>query len=87
MIKLTFLREEDYWLIPGSFISIAFITLCLYAGVMQLRLIGALIGFSGLWFTTYIIRRGYNKRRSSQYLFTCLTISILLSLGIYLLTN
>jgi hypothetical protein len=87
MIKLTFLREEDYWLLPVSIFAILFMTLALYAGVNQLRIIGVVLGIPGLVFTTSIIRRGYDQTHAAWHLFICLSSSILLALGIHLLTN
>lgn len=85
-IRETF-RVEDYWLIAVSAVSVAFTALFLYAGAMQLRLTAALLGFSGLLFTTYIIRRGYSKRRSYIHLSLCILASILLAAFLVLLTD
>lgn len=87
MIKLTFIREEDYWLIPISIFSAIFLGVFLWAGAMQIRLIAGLLGFSGLLFTTHIIRRGYSKRRSNIHLLIVLVFGIGLGFGGYLLTN
>lgn len=87
MIKLTYLREEDYWLIPISMFAVLFTTIALYAGVNQLRFIGIILGIPGLIFTTSIIRRGYDKKRAEWHLFICLGSAILLALGAHLLTN
>lgn len=87
MFKAISLREEDYWLIPVSFLAIVFITICLYAGAMQIRLTAGLLGFAGLFFTTYIVRRGYNKRRANVHMLFCLVLAVLLALAAYLLTN
>lgn len=87
MIKLTFLREEDYWLIPVSMFAVLFMTLALYAGVNQLRIIGVVLGVPGLLFTTSVIRRGYDQTRAAWHLFICLGSAILLALGVHILTN
>lgn len=87
MIKLTFIREEDYWLFPISGLSAVFLGILLWAGTVQIRLVAGLLGFSGLLFTTYIIRRGYSKRRSNIHLLIVLLFSVGLGFGGFLLTN
>lgn len=87
MLKPFFFRSEDYWLIVASLLAILSMTAFFYAGVLQIRLIAALFGLSGLLFTTYIVRRSYSRGRSYVHLVTCLVASGLLAFGAYLLTN
>jgi hypothetical protein len=87
MIKLIYFRVEDYWLIVASGFAILFTGMFFYAGALQLRLTAALLGFSGLLFTTYIIRRSYSRRRSYLHLALCLITSAALAFGAHLLTN
>lgn len=87
MIKITYLREEDYWLIPLSGFAALLIGMCFYAGVLQLRLLLGLAGFSALYFTTYIIRRGYNKSHANAHVAVIMSASVMIGFGVYLLTN
>lgn len=87
MIKLIYYRVEDYWLIAVSSLAILFTGMFFYAGAVQLRLTAGLLGFTGLLFTTYIIRRSYSRRRSYLHLALCLIASGALAFAAHLLTN
>jgi hypothetical protein len=87
MLKALSLRVEDYWLVFVSFIAVVFTGMFFYAGALRLRLIAALVGFSGLLFTTYIIRRSYSRSRSYLHLMLCIGASTLLAYIAFLLTN
>ncbi len=87
MFKLFRYRVEDYWLLAVSFVAIFFMGVFFYAGALQLRLLGALFGLSGLLFTTYVVRRGYSRTKSYIHFGSCIVISALLAFGFHLLTN
>jgi hypothetical protein len=87
MIKLTYLREEDYWLFPVSIFSILGIVGMIYASVLMFRLPAALVGLGLLWFSANEIKKGYSKQRAWMHIGICLGISIVLFLGFYSLTN
>lgn len=86
-MKIIFVRKEDYWVFPLSVVGVAGIILMLYAGVMQIRLIGGALGFSILYFMLYIIRKNYGRRLAARYLLINLTTAIIISLVIFILTN
>lgn len=86
-MNLAFIRREDYWIYPLSFVGILFTGAMLYVGVMQMRLILGLFGFSIFFFLTHIVRKNYSKQHAARYLLAYLVISILLALGGYFLTN
>lgn len=87
MLRLFRYRVEDYWLLAVSFMAVFFMGVFFYAGTLQLRLIGALFGLSGLLFTTYLVRRGYSRAQSYAHFGSCLVTSALLAYGFHLLTN
>lgn len=86
-MKIIFVRQEDYWVFPLSFFGVLFTTIFLYAGVMWMRLLAGLAGFSILYFMLYIIRKNYGRKYGARYMLICLLSAILLALGIHLLTN
>jgi len=86
-MKALFIRREDYWIYALSWIGVVFVATMLYAGAMQLRLIGGLIGFSVFYFMVYIVRKNYNNRLAALYLLGHLAAAIVLALIAYYLTN
>lgn len=86
-MKLSFIRQEDYWIYPLSVIGVVFTGFMLYAGAFRLRLVTGLVGFSIFFFLTYIIRKNYSKQRAAGYLLAYLIASIIFALVAYFLTN
>lgn len=87
MIRIHRFRPEDYWLLMVSFFAVLFLAVMLYAGTLQLRLLGAILGIPGLIFTGYIMRRSYSVRRAQFHVVACLVASAGLAYGAFLLTN
>ena len=87
MIKLTYLREEDYWLFPVSIFAILGIMAMIYASVLMFRLPAAIVGLGLLWFTAAKIKSGYSTQRAWYHVGLCLVIAILLFLAFFSLTN
>lgn len=87
MIKLIKLREEDYWLYFVFAFSIIFLAFFMYAGVFWIRTVSAILGFGGLLFIAYILRRHYTQQAAIAHTIVCLIASSILALGAYFLTN
>jgi hypothetical protein len=87
MIKLTFLREEDYWIFPLSIISVVALAFMIYSSIFSQRLPAAVIGLGLLWFTTVKIKEGYSSKRAKLHFGLTLLCSGLFLLLAYILTN
>lgn len=86
-MRIIYIRQQDYWIFPLCVISVLLMSMCLYAGVLALRVSSGAIGVSILLFLRYIIGKNYSKRRANHFLVTMVVTAALLTLGAYLLTN
>jgi hypothetical protein len=87
MIKLSYLRPEDYWIFPLSIISIAAIVFMVYASPFTFRLPAAIVGLGLLWFTAHEVKKGYDKNHAWLHVAICTVLSVLLFIGLFSLTN
>lgn len=86
-MKIVFVRKEDYWIFPLSFVGVVFSTVFLYAGVFSFKLISAFIGFSIIYFGAYIINKNYSRDYAARYIVICAASAAILALISYLLTR
>lgn len=86
-MKRVLVRREDYWVYPLTGLSLLSLTLFLYAGAGNIKLMSGLIGMSILYFLTYILRKNYSRQFSSGYLLACLIITAILASVAYMLTK
>lgn len=81
------IREEDYWLIPLSGITVLFVAFTIFASVLTFRVPALLISALGLWFTTAKINKGYGKKHARVHIASILVLGFLLFFIGFILTN
>jgi len=87
MLKLTVIREEDYWIFVPAFLAVLCGATVMYAPIFSV-LLPALIMFAALLaFTTHKIRRDYSEARGRLHVALVIAWSAILALIVYLLTN
>jgi len=87
MLKLTVIREEDYWIFFISIITVLCGATVMYAPIFSI-LLPALIAFAALLaFTTHKIRRDYSEARGRLHVALVIGWSAVIALIVYLLTN
>lgn len=86
-MRIIYIRQQDYWIFPLSVFAALMIDTFLYAGVFWIRAASALLGFSIMFFTYYVIKKNYDARRAQHYVVTMLMASALTTLGVYYLTK
>jgi hypothetical protein len=87
MIKFEPIRENDYWIYPIIFFNILFVTVALYASVLQFRGPAVVLGFLGIWFTSNKIQRDYSLARARIHVALTLSAAGFVAWVTYLLTN
>ena len=86
-MKIVFVRKEDYWIFPLSFVGVLLTSVFLYAGDTGVKLFSGLIGLSLLYFAANLIKKNYSRSYSNKYIVICL-LSVVITAGtLYLLTN
>lgn len=85
--KILAIREEDYWIVAVSIVTVFFMALGLYASVNTFRLPPLILSLIFLWWTSIKIRKGYGRKHQFAHIGATLVASGLVLVGILALTN
>jgi len=85
--KFAYIKEEDYWVFPLTFLNIIFIALFFYAGVLVFRVPAMILGGIGSKIVFDKIERSYSLKRAWFHWIVSILLSALIALGFYFITN
>jgi len=85
--KRSYVKEEDYWVFPLSFLNVLLLAVAFYASVIVFRAPTLILGVLGNLLVYKKLERSYSRGRALFHLCLSVSLSIGLAVWFYFITN